>query len=176
MKKLFTFLFWLGLLNPAIAQAPKFTFKETVSFGQMTPDEVSTCAWRWFNQNDKASPGTAEINNRQSGKFSGTSALRFVSTIPSGNDFTRGTIYYSLKLTINDDRTYTYELSDFTHQARTSFNLITTDANYPYRITADRTWHNQVWNDIKSQINSAMEPLITDLKTAMQKNSRTASK
>jgi hypothetical protein len=170
--KIFTSLVWLLICAvPVVAQSSKVTFTEKVAYNtSLTPNAAVTNAWNWFDNYTKVATDAKEAKLRnERGMFTGVSSFRYVSNVASGNDYSRGTIYYTIRLKINEaDGSYTYEITDFAHQARVSLNAITTDEKYPYKVSGDKMWHNMVWKDIKQQINQHAKELATSLKASMQ--------
>lgn len=177
MQKSITLFLALICSALGLAQPKKLSFSEQLSFGKITPSAAATGIGQWFDTYSKVTPDEAELNRRQNGIFSGVSSLKYISKVSSGSDFTRGTIYFNIKTTINGDGTYRYEVSNFIHQARVSFNLITTDVSCPHRLTTgDKMWQNLVWKDIQEQIKQAVEPMVQALKEGVQQQSAASSR
>ncbi len=171
---------WTALLLgsfPVKAQVRKLTYADTLQYHKLTPDAAIIAVQQWYNAYTSDTPTSAEQQQRkQLGNFTGTSAFKYVSKVASGNEYTRGTIYFTMKVKVNEDNTYSYELSNFTHQARISFNLLTTREQCPYKLAGDKLWQNMVWKDIKEQIRQKMLPVIAELTAAMQTQNSAGSK
>ncbi len=161
------------------AQLPKLNYTERIPYhSRLTPNAAVTNAWSWFDSYTKATPTAKESQLRsEKGIFKGVSSFQYVSKVASGNDYSKGTIYYTIYLKINEsDGTYTYEITDFVHQARASLGTITQDAKYPYYVNGDKMWHNMVWKDIREQIAIHTRELSESLKTAMNSPSSSSVK
>ena len=172
MGKNATLAFLLTMLCiPAFCQSAKLTYTEKLPYNnRLTPDAAVTNAWNWFDNNTKVDPKEKEAKIRnQQGVFKGISSFQYVSKVASGNEYSKGTIYYTVRMLIHDtDGAYTYEISNFSHQARFSLRLLTTDTKYPYHVDGDKMWHNMVWKDIRQQVDQHAKELAASLKAAMQ--------
>ena len=171
--KLFTPLLFLliSIAVPAAAQSAKLKYADQVKYNaSLTPNAAVTNAWNWYDNYTKAETNDQESKRRNGqGLFKGISSFKYVSNVASGNEYSKGTIYYTVYLKINEgDGTYTYEITDFVHQGRFSLNAITTDEKYPYKVNGDKMWHNMVWKDIKQQIAQHVKELSETLKNSMQ--------
>lgn len=106
---------------PAFGQSAKLVYTEKLPYNsRLTPEAAMTNAWNWFDNNTKLDPNEkeAKIRNAQ-GVFKGISSFQYVSKVASGNEYSKGTIYYTVRLRIHDtEGAYTYEITNFSHQAR----------------------------------------------------------
>lgn len=170
MKIFTTIALVLLSVASAWAQLPKVKYTDKLAYNaHLTPDAAVTNAWNWFDNHTKRPVDAQESKMRnEQGIFKGVAAFPYVSKVASGNEYSKGTIYYTVSLRIHDgNREYTYEITDFTHQARFSLNALTTAEKYPYRVNGDKMWHNMVWKDIKQQVDQHAKELIGSLKEAM---------
>jgi len=158
-----------------IKQYPKYTFTDTVRMKGVPQEELYARAWNWFNDQTKTDPSFFEEAHIGSGRFAGTSSLPFRSKLSGGNDFVRGKIYFLVHVHVHDQY-YVYEFTDFVHQARLTFNTLTTSPKYPYRPVANKDWHNMVWEEIKISVKDYTYPLIGSLRASMQKESEQFAK
>lgn len=172
MRKDATLAILLTLLClPAFCQSAKLKYSEKLPYNtRLTPDAAVTNAWNWFDNNTKVDPTEKEAKIRnQQGMFKGVSSFQYVSKVASGNEYSKGTVYYTVRLLIHDTNgAYVYEIGDFKHQARFSLGAITTDDKYPYHVQGDKMWHNMVWKDIRQQVEQHAKELAASLKAAMQ--------
>lgn len=152
------------------AQLPKVRYTDTLVYNaRLTPDAAVTNAWNWFDNHTKHPVDAQEAKMRnEQGIFKGIGAFQYVSKVVSGNEYSKGTIFYVVALRIHEgDKQYSYEITNFTHQARVSLNALTTADKYPYRVEGDKMWHNMVWKDMKQQVDQHAKELVESLNAAM---------
>lgn len=178
MRKSFT-VFFLLLLSTCrvVAQAPnlsqtpaahlKYALRDTIPLGDAPRDELYSRAWRWFREASQNVPSLLEEANRRYGRFTGTASLPFTTRQRGGNEYVKGRIYFNFIVRVEDGY-YTYEVTDFTHVARLSFNILTTHPRYPYRTVADEEWHSLVWQEMKDKVNTELKPMVESLEAAMR--------
>ena len=153
------------------AQTTRLAYKEKHNYNnRLTPEAAMTNAWRWFDANTHTTPDAAEAKMRDAhGIFKGVGSFPFVSKVASGNDFSRGTVFFTVYLRVHDtEGAYTFIITDIAHQGRVSLNALTTDAKYPYRVEGDRMWHNMVWKDLREQAEQHVKQLAASLTAAME--------
>ena len=177
MKKIFTIFFLLLSFHRVTAQplGPgslpaghlKYALRDTIPMGDAPRDELYSRAWRWFKEASQNVPSLLEEANRRYGRFTGTASLPFSTRQGGGNEFVKGRIFFNFTVRV-EDGFYTYEVTDFTHVARLSFNVLTTHPEYPYRAVADEAWHSLVWQEMKDKVNAELTPMVENLKTAMR--------
>jgi hypothetical protein len=178
MRKSFTIFFFLFLSCYRVtaqtsvpSQTPaghlKYALRDTVTMDDAPRDELYSRAWRWFSDAARNVPSLLEEANRRYGRFSGTASLPFSTRQGGGNEYVKGRIYFNFTVRV-EDGFYTYEVTDFTHVARLSFNTLTTHDRYPYRAVADEEWHSLVWQEMKDKVNAELEPMVESLKAAMR--------
>jgi hypothetical protein len=177
MRKSYT-VFFLLLLScyPIKAQTPvpsqvpaahlKYALRDTIPMGDAPRDELYSRAWRWFSDAARNVPSLLEEANRRYGRFTGTASLPFSTRQGGGNEYVKGRIYFNFIVRV-EDGFYTYEVTDFTHVARLSFNILTIHPRYPYRTVADEEWHSLVWQEMKDKVNAELKPMVESLKAAM---------
>ncbi len=177
MRKSFTIFFLLLSFYRATAQAPdpagspaghlKYALRDTIPMGDAPRDELYSRAWRWFKEASQNVPSLLEEANRRYGRFTGTASLPFSTRQGGSNEYVKGRIFFNFTVRV-EDGFYTYEVTDFTHVARLSFNVLTTHPRYPYRAVADEAWHSLVWQEMKDKVNGELAPMVESLKTAMR--------
>ncbi len=153
-----------------ILQYPKYTFTDTVRIAGIPEEELYVRAWNWFNEQSKTDAKFLEEANKRYGRFVGTTSIPFQSKTKGGSEFVKGKIFYLVKVHVHDDY-YVYEFTDFVHQARLTFNTLTTAPKYPYRPTVNQEWHNMVWAELKVTVKDNIYPMIGSLRASMQKES-----
>ncbi len=151
---------------PSIAAHLKFALRDTVPMADLPRDELYSRAWRWFSEASQKVPSLLEEANKRDGRFTGTSSVNFESKLNGGSDYVKGRIYYNFTVFV-EDGFYTYELTDFTHVARISFNTLTIHPRYPYRTVANEEWHTLVWQEMKDKITAELKPMIESLQAGM---------
>jgi|GEM_PF-6454213 len=154
-----------------VAQSPKLKYTEKLCYNsRLTPEGALINAWNWFDNHTKLEVDTKEARIRsEQGILKGVSSFQYISKVASGNDYSKGTVYYTVYMRIHDtEGAYTYVVTDFVHHARVSLNALTTDERYPYKVIGDKMWHNMVWKDIKQQVDQHAKEQIESLKTAMR--------
>jgi len=174
MRKSFTLLCFLLLFlprlraqnAPSIAPHLKFALRDTVQLPDVPRDELYSRAWRWFSEVSQKVPSLLEEANKRYGRFSGTASLTFTSKRGGGGDYVKGRIYYNFTVHV-DEGFYAYEVTDFTHVGRISFNTITTHDQYPYRTAANPEWHSLVWQEMKNTITAELTPMVRSLVAGM---------
>jgi|GEM_PF-3564995 len=177
MRKSFTIFFLLLSCYRAAAQtAPstevpavhrKLALRDTIRMDDAPRDELYSRAWRWFSDASRNVPSLLEEANRRYGRFTGTASLPFSTRQGGGSEYVKGRIYFNFTVRV-EDGFYTYELTDFTHVARLSFNTLTTHDRYPYRTAADAEWHSRVWQEMKAKVITELKPMVESLKAAMR--------
>jgi hypothetical protein len=177
MRKTFTIFFLLLSFYRVTAQTPgpttlpaghpKYALRDTIPMGDAPRDELYSRAWRWFKEASQNVPSLLEEANRRYGRFTGTASLPFSTRQGGGNEYVKGRIFFNFTVRV-EDGFYTYEVTDFTHVARLSFNVLTTHPRYPYRAVADESWHSLVWQEMKDKVNAELAPMVESLKTAMR--------
>ncbi len=178
MRKSFTIFFllllschWVTAQTPGSPRAPaaplKYTLRDTIPMDDAPRDELYSRAWRWFSDAARNVPSLLEEANRRYGRFTGTASLPFSTRQGGGNENVKGRIYFNLTVQV-EDGFYTYEVTDFTHVARLSFNVLTTHPRYPYRTVADEEWHSLVWQEMKDKVNAELKPMVESLKATMR--------
>lgn len=178
-KKMTVFLavLWLPILSfgqtvtmEKLLKYPKYTFTDTVRMKDIPQEELYARAWGWFNEQSKTDAKFFEEANKRYGRFTGTSSIVFQSKTKGGSDFVKGKIYFLVRVYVQDDY-YVYEITDFVHQGRITFNTLTNAPKYPYRPIANQEWHNMVWEEMKVTVKDNVYPLIGSLRASMQKES-----
>jgi hypothetical protein len=177
MRKIFTIFFLLLSFYRVTAQTPgpagslaghlKYALRDTIPMGDAPRDELYSRAWRWFKEASQNVPSLLEEANRRYGRFTGTASLPFSTRQGGGHEYVKGRIFFNFTVRV-EDGFYTYEVTDFTHVARLSFNVLTTHPGYPYRAVADEAWHSLVWQEMKDKVNAELAPMVESLKTAMR--------
>lgn len=179
MKQIFTaLLICLIFATPGFSQqsatspfdqpVTKFVVRDTIFLPGIPRDELYSRAWNWFESINQSNPAFMKEANKRLGRFTGTNHFTFNSKISGGSDYVKGKIYYSLQVYV-DNEYFVYELSDFTHLARISFNIITTDYHYPYKLAANKEWHDRVWQEMKEQSRREAVAVLVRLKEGMAK-------
>jgi hypothetical protein len=144
----------------------KYALRDTIPMGDAPRDELYSRAWRWFKEASQNVPSLLEEANRRYGRFTGTASLPFSTRQGGGQEYVKGRIFFNFTVRV-EDGFYIYELTDFTHVARLSFNVLTTHPGYPYRAVADEAWHSLVWQEMKDKVNAELAPMVESLKSAM---------
>ncbi len=173
--KIITLVLWVCIgIRPVAAQLPKIKHTEKIPYNScLTPEAAMTNAWNWFDNHTRLAVDAKEAKLRnQLGLFKGLGTFQYISKVASGNDYSKGTVYYTIYLHIHDSEgTYTFEITDFVHHGRVSFNALTMDGKYPYKVNGDKMWHNMVWKDLKQQVDQHTRQEIESLKASMQASS-----
>jgi len=140
--------------------------------------ELFTRAREWFALTFRSSNDVIQLEDKQNGKLIGKGAFKYTSRILYGSEGTKGWVYYTLTIQVKDGR-YKFDLTNFIHEGNPnntggalSFNLITTSDECPYDFAmSSKSWKNKVWKDIKQDIQTNSETIISSLKIAMSKPS-----
>jgi hypothetical protein len=173
MRFILLILVYCGVLYSTPAQT-KTIFRETIPVKNSSADQLFNRAYEWFHSPDKMPKEALKQLNRESGLLSGTSFLLYNSKVQAGSQITKGFILYTILITVTDS-SYTYEFSNFTHDAKLPLHLITTQELYPYKTSGvDKHWYNLVWNDIKTSITSELPLVVHGLKEDMERVTLTA--
>ena len=177
MNKSFTIFFLLLSFYQVTAQTPnystvpaahlKYTLRDTIFIVDAPRDELYSRAWRWFKEASQTIPSLLEEANRRYGRFTGTASLPFSTHQGNDSKYVKGRIYFNFTVCV-EDSFYTYEVTNFTHVARLSFNVLTTHSRYPYRTIVDEAWHSLVWQEMKDKVHSELQPMVQSLNAAMR--------
>lgn len=159
--------------NPALKAGDKLTFTEVINVDSTrTKNELFDAARTWYNVSFKDSKEVLQIIDKETGELSGKGIIIYNSNIYVGSAITKGYISYTTSIFVKDGK-YKYEFSNFIHTANgsASFGLITNelDPNFKCFDCWGRTWKENVFNDMKNQIENRIIPLISSLKEAMNK-------
>lgn len=155
------------------------TFSEVVKVDSLiTSNELFFRAQTWFVDMFKNSKEVIQLADKENGKIIGKGSFDYNSRVFSGSETTKGLIRFTIIISLKSGR-YKYEFTDFIHEGNKfarygdiSFGLITTSVdcpkNFPGKITGKK-WKDNVWYDIKSQINTNINPLKINLIQSMEK-------
>lgn len=144
----------------------------------ITQDQLFNNARSWFNTAFKNSKEVIQIIDKSTGEISGKGVIPYSSSVFVGSAVTNGNINFSVSVFVKNGK-YKYEFSNFSHEGSrvrtdygwsgpSSFGLITNSDICTYQISGStQKWKDKVWNDIKSQINSYIIPVIDELKITM---------
>lgn len=176
MKKVI-FLFVVLLMTisfNSFGQSP-LIYSEVIKVDSVSKDELYNRSSSWFATVYNNSKAVIQLENKTEGQIIGKASMRYTPTILNASGRTAGIINYTIKLFLKDGR-YKYEITDFIHVPTTnssygdlSFGIITTDSISPIQHKGMyKSWNDKVWNDIKTQIDKNIIPLIESLKTKMQ--------
>lgn len=165
---LFSFAF-CGITN---AQN-KLTYIEVVKVDStMKQSDLFVLARKWFSEVFKNPKNVLDIEDKERGELAGKSVIQYTSN--GSASATNGYINFNVSILVKDGR-YKYEFTDFVHIGSFdiwSFDLITTDEDCPYKKGSalySKKSTNEMWKDIKFQIDETIKPLISSLKDAMSK-------
>lgn len=127
----------------------------------------------WLDEafvNDKE---VIQILDEENGQVNGKGNLSYNSKVFMGSDGTTGKVHFKIKIQIKTGR-YRYEFSEFVHDGNMDYNsdfgLLTTDSICPVQFKGSpKSWCQKVWDDIKSQTDTKMHSVISNLEAAMLK-------
>lgn len=136
----------------------------------ISPKELYKRGKFWFSDIFDASNKRLTLDNPEQGVIVGTAAFPYSSKVHTGSAKTKGMIEYQVKLRFREAR-YEYEITDFRHKgSEISFGLITQDATYNSEIAGvSQEWKNEVWDDVKSQIEAHTKTIIKSIITEISK-------
>jgi hypothetical protein len=177
MKKLFFLLLFMPALS--FGQTP-LIYTDVVKVDSVSQDELYNRAKVWFTTTFISANDVIQLDNKQEGQIVGKPNMNYTPSVFEANVRIKGIIKYSISIWLKEGR-YKYEITDFIHvptgvssYGNIDFGLISTDEEFP-RINKGmfKKWSNNVWKDIKKQIDSNINPLIENLKEGMLKKTET---
>ena len=170
MKQLLALLLLLPLL--CSAQEKLFYSGIITTDSTLKKDDLFISARAWYNKTFNSSKDVIQIIDKETGDISGKGTFKYASNVFRGNDKTAGYINFSISIFVKEGK-YKYEFSDFIHESINnydSFGIITTEIDYPRHLSGNiKSWENNVWKDIKAQIEANTTLLIETLKESMTK-------
>ncbi len=176
--KILNILAFLLSCNMAIGQnSTAVKYMEIIELDTTrTAKDLYLQARTWFAETYKSSKDVIQFEDRENGKLIGKGNMKYESTIFVGSSGTRGWISYTITISVKDGK-YKYDITNFIHEGNSlnsqgafSFDLITTDKECPKEV-GNKNWRNKVYADIKKQIESKTNSLISSLKEYMKNKS-----
>lgn len=171
-------ILWLSILTSLFyltniyGQTP-IIYTDVIQVDSVTKDELYNRAKLWFATTYNSANDVLQIDDKAEGQIVGKAIVMYNPTILSASNQTKGPIKYTIKLFLKEGR-YKYELSDFIHDpygnqyGKISMGTITTDEICPNPTrTMTKRWNNDVWEEIKNQIEKNINSIIESLKQAM---------
>jgi hypothetical protein len=165
-------LIFAMLLMPLVAmsQTNKVEFSEVLQAKDVAASNLFVRAKLWFADSFEDSKRVLEVDDKDAGILSGKGAFAYEPNVLSGNSSIRGTIRFSLKITVKDGR-YKIELSDFRHlpisiSNPVSFGFITL-SDGPASNWSTKNVRKKIWKHMQDECESHAKELIESLKTKM---------
>ena len=175
MKKAVVLFFILITLGSYAQEKLSYNGKVQVD-SNLKKNDLFNNARTWFNNSFNNSKNVIQIIDKETGEISAKGSIKYTSNVVLSSAVTSGYINFSVSIFVKDGK-YKYEFTNFTHEGTPgvkynnsgiSFGLITTHIECPKDIPGSwQGWRNKVWDDIKSQINDNIIPLISSLKQTM---------
>lgn len=180
MKSVFISIFFMVFSAPTNL-GEVLTYTGVVTIENTSQDELYFRARAWFATTYVNSNMVIQMDSKESGQLIGRAKFIYEPKVLENIGRTRGVISYVIKVFLKDSK-YKYEITDFTHEpfgnafGKFSFGVITTDSlcNCVINPGADY-WKEDLWLDIKRQIeidaNGTIKSLNRDMAKSTQFNS-----
>jgi len=155
----------------AYAQVKPLTFSMGVKADNtIPPKDLYKRGKLWFSEIFQCSNKTLTLDDPNQGVIAGKGSFPYNPKVTTWSAKTKGAVEYRVKLRFKEGR-YEYEITDFRHAGSgISFDLITQEASCNKEITgASSEWKNQVWNDLKSQVDANAKAIIKSLISEISK-------
>ena len=173
MKKVYHLVLFIILFSTiSVSGQDKLNFTEVIAVDSTSRDQLYDRAKTWFVITFISANDVLQMDDAEDGQIIAQAIMNYNSTLFNSGQQTNGIIRYSVKIFLKEGR-YKYEITDFIHDPHGNIygqevcmGLITT-ADTPPEGRGSNKWRTKVWNDIKSQIEVNVLPLIVSLKSGM---------
>ena len=176
MKKIvFVFTLFTAMTLTVIGQKP-LMYTEVIQADSISKLELYNRAKSWFSTTYNSANNVIQNDNKEDGEIIGKANIIYNPKVFSGSEQTKGSIKYTIKIYVKEGRCK-YEITDFIHDpfgnqyGKSSMGLITTDKECPNPKPFAKGWSNNVWEDIKNQIDENITKLVNSLKESLSKKS-----
>ena len=110
-------------------------------------------------------------DDKENGAIICNAKIVYESNVFRSSSLTRGVVSYTLSISIKENK-YKYKISEFYHNAYApngiSMGIITVAKECPNPYPLAKSWSNNVWQDLKKQINQNIIPVIENMNVILK--------